>query len=165
MAPIFLAALAWLHIFTAVGWLGSVMTFGMVIGPSLAKMTGPARMDFFIKVGPRFTRFAITFAGMTMIFGVLLAYELAPSLYAPLSYRGVYIGIGAVLALIAFLDGLLEVRPTVLKIGRIGQSLQENPGPPPPELEHLSKRLRIGATTGLVLLVLVLVLMIGSAWT
>lgn len=67
VAPIITAAVAWLHFFAAIAWMGSVMTFGMVIGPTLRDFSAPGRMEFFAKVGPRYVRFSLTFGLLTLV--------------------------------------------------------------------------------------------------
>ncbi len=165
LAPIILAAVAWLHVFAAIGWMGAVLTFGMVVSPGVRKLSPSARLEFVAKILPKFARFGVIFAGLTLLFGVFLAYFLFDALFNPLIAEGTYIGIGAALALIAFLIALLMVEPTVKKVSKLAEGALKNPGPPPPELGSMMSRLRVAARVVLGLLVLTLIFMIGAAWT
>ena len=159
------AAIAWIHVFGAIGWLGAVMAFGMVVGPNVAKLSPTARLEFFSKVAPKFLRYAVILAGTTLLFGVALTIDLYGHLFNPLSNSGIYIMIGAALALITFLIGLLIVEPAAHRIAKMCESLLQNPGPPPPEFAPLQKRFQNLAAVGMILLILVLVFMIAAAWT
>ncbi len=165
MAPLILAAIAWLHIFTAVGWMGAVLAFGIALGPQLVKLSPSARLEFVAHVLPRFTRYVITFAGLTLFFGVVLSYFLFDALFNPIRAEGTYIGIGAALGLTAILLGIFVLVPTAKKLAELAKGALVNPGPPKPELGALQKRLSRTALTGLVLLILTLVFMVGAAWT
>lgn len=159
------AALAWIHVFAAIGWMGAIMAFGMVIGPGLTRMSPPARLEFFAKVAPRFLRYGISFAGVTLVFGAALAYGEYDFLFSPMRIEGIYVMVGALLALANFFLSVLSVEPTVHKITAICESLLQSPGPPPPQFEPLQRRFRTLASAGIVLLILVLVFMIAAAWT
>jgi hypothetical protein len=86
------------------------------------------------------------------------------SLLSPAASFGRYITAGATIALVTVLVAIAVVAPSANKILRIVENLAKNPGPPPPELAKVSRRLRMGTTSVLVLLVVVLVFMVGAAW-
>src|SRR2546426_8847816 len=66
------AVLAWLHILSAIGWMGSAMFLAMVLGPSTRELPPPSRRDLVLRLFPRFIRYVTIFATLTLVFGVLL---------------------------------------------------------------------------------------------
>ena len=155
----------WIHIFGAIGWLGAAMVFGMVIGPSLPKLSPQARAELLIKIIPRFARYIVVFAVLTLAFGVITATvilngDFSVSLSTPF---GLYISIGAALALVVAVIALGVVLPTISKIVKMTESLAKSPGPPPPELIAASNRLRMGSLVALVFLILVTMFMVAGA--
>jgi uncharacterized membrane protein len=66
------AVVAWLHIISAIGWLGGGIMFAFVVGPALAKLSPPSSGEFLVKVVPRVVLFFQISAGTTILFGVLL---------------------------------------------------------------------------------------------
>jgi uncharacterized membrane protein len=156
----------WVHIFGAIGWLGAAMVFGMVIGPSLGKLSPTARGEFMVKVAPRYARYIEAFSILTLVFGVAMVAVLADGNTSILSWStafGFYISIGAALALVAEILAFVVILPATHKIVNISEALAKNPGPPPPELMVASKRLRVGSTLGMVLLILVTIFMVAGA--
>ena len=68
-----LAILFWLHIFSAIGWMGAAMVFGMVVAPLLPSFNPATRGEVVVKLFPKYTRYSEIFALMTVIFGAVLA--------------------------------------------------------------------------------------------
>ena len=104
----------WAHIFSAIGWLGAAMVFGIIIGPSLAKLSPQARGEFMVKVMPRYLRYFEVFSAMTIIFGVITAAVLLNGDFSSISFStpfGLYITIGAILALIVFAVSFSVILP------------------------------------------------------
>ncbi len=162
------ALLAWLHIFFAVGWLGGGIMFGFVIGPALSRLSPPASGEFFKKVVPRVLRFFQIVPGLAILFGLLLLYAFTNgdlSLVSPTSSWGFKIILGMTVGLIAFLTGeLLAVRYFYRAIGMMGQAPSAGSQGPPTELLATLKKARISATVTVLLLVVALVFMVGSAF-
>jgi uncharacterized membrane protein len=160
--------LAWFHILGAIGWVGAAMFFAMVVGPLLGKLTPGARGELILKLLPRFVRYIAAFGTLTLVMGVALAFSITNGNIGLLSPTaspvGLYITVGAVLALVTIGIATGVVIPTSNRIVRILQTMAQNPGPPPPELARATTRLRMGATTALVLLLVVLVFMVAAAW-
>lgn len=157
----------WAHIFGAIGWVGAGMVFAIVIGPSLAKMSPQARTEFFAKVMPRYTRYIAIFSVLTILMGIAMVGVMADgdySMFSPSSGTfGLLISTGAILAIITIGLAMSLILPTARKMSVIAQSLLQNPGPPPPEFPALAKRLRIGSTLALVLLIVITIAMVGAA--
>ena len=156
----------WLHIFGAIGWLGGAMIFGIVIGPMLPKLSAPARGEFLVKVVPRFARYIEIFSILTLVFGVAMVGVLANGNTSILSLStsfGLYISIGAVLALVAVALAFVVILPSTHKMVKIAEELMKNPGPPPASLAVAANRLRVGSTVAMILLILVTVFMVAGA--
>lgn len=156
----------WLHIISAIGWLGSVMLFSMIIGPGLAKLSPESRGDFVLTIVPKYVRYSVTFAVLTLIFGVSSLVVLANgnfSMMAPTTPFGMYISAGVLFALIAFAVGLGVAIPAANQSVKILKTIAVSSGPPPPELKAASDRMRMGSAITMVLLVLVTVMMVAGA--
>jgi uncharacterized membrane protein len=159
------AVVLWVHIFGAIGWLGAAMVFGMVIGPSLPKLSAPTRGEFFAKVAPKYVRYIEVFSILTLVFGVAMVAVLADgnfSIMSPSTSFGLFISIGAVLSLVAEALAFTVIVPSAHKMVKITESMMKNPGPPPPELAVAANRLRIGSTAGMVLLIVVTIFMVAG---
>lgn len=156
----------WLHILSAVGWLGAAMVFAMVVGPGLASVTPQTRAEFFAKVVPRYVRYVVAFSLATLVFGVATVLVIVNgdfSVMSPSTSFGLYISSGAVLALVAAALGIGVVSPTAVKMSRLAASMVANPGPPPAEFGALARRLRLSSTAAMVVLMLVVLFMVAAA--
>jgi len=156
----------WAHIFGAIGWLGAGMVFAIVIGPSLARMSPQSRIEFFAKVMPKYVNYIRAFVIITILFGVAMVAVLANgdySIMSPSTSFGLFISAGALLALVTVAVAMSVTLPAATKISKISQTLLEKPGPPPPEMATLGKRLRLSSTAALVMLILVTILMVAGA--
>lgn len=161
-----IAVLTWLHIFSAMGWMGAAMVFGMVLGPLLPTFNPATRGELVVKLFPRYVRYAEGFSVMTVIFGFALAMGISGgdfSMFSPTTTWGLFITSGATLAIIALVIAFAVIAPTVQKLVRLTEDAMKNPGPPPPELHKTSARLKSSATVALVVLTLVLVCMVAAA--
>lgn len=154
------SVLLWLHIFSAVGWLGAAMLFGMVIGPTIGEMSPGTRAEIVVKIFPRFLRYVTIFALMTVAFGLALVADLGVDFFS--TTDGSYIKVGAGLALIAVIVAVVVIAPATRKMYKLTEEMLKNSTPPTPELAKVAGRLRIGATTGLVLLILTLIFMVAG---
>jgi uncharacterized membrane protein len=163
---IVLEALLWLHVVGAIGWLGSAMLFGMVLGPALPTLSPTTRGEFIVKVFPRYIRFVQIFTLITPIIGVALALSMADgnfSVFAPTSQFGLFISAGAALALVAWVVAFGVVTPAAGKVLRLTEQMMKSAGPPPSDLLGASMRLRGGAAVGLVLLMAILACMVAAS--
>jgi len=155
----------WVHIFGAIGWLGAAMAFGMVIGPSLLGMSPPARTEFFAKVLPKYVRYVEGLSLLTIIFGVITAVVVINgnfSLWTLSNNFQILITTGAVLALVAMIDGLAVVVPASRKVSSMSEQLLKTPGPPPPELLASVAKLRMGSMVSMILLILTTIFMVAG---
>lgn len=163
------AVLLWLHIVSAVGWLGATMVFAMLIGPTLPTFTPATRNELIVKLLPKYIRYSEIFTFITPIFGLTLALYISHgswSVFNPAIYGnlGMYLSIGALLSLVAWVISFALIAPTGRKIVWFTNEMIKNPAAPPPAgLVRASKRLRVVSTTGLVVLFVIVVCMVAAA--
>jgi uncharacterized membrane protein len=154
--PLIITILLYLHVISAMGWLGGAILFLSVIAPGLRSLSPPASLEFLVKVGPKSTRFFIGAATSTVIFGIALFIALAGDYTS-----GIYVGIS--LGLLAYLTALLVAVPSFNKADRLAKEIMSKPpGPPPPEFQNALKRGGIGVTVAVVLLLLAVIFMVAS---
>jgi len=156
-----ITVIMWFHIFSAVGWLGSVLVFRLILTPLMPKFSAPTRGELVVKLFPNFVNALAIFATSTGAFGLL--HLLVSSIEEPPHFSLILppITIGATLAVIVYLVLLFVVRPSIMRMSRILSEMQaKNQQQPPPELPKLQKRVATLANVGLILLIGVLVFMV-----
>jgi uncharacterized membrane protein len=152
------AILAWLHVVSAIMWLGGGIMFGMIIAPTLSKFSPAASGEFLVRVGVRVGRFFQVVAGTTVLFGLLLLWNVGGfSLLDPSTTYGLELTIGVTFALLAFVVSEFFAVPPVLKAVRLIKEMQASGAHEPPA--ELARTLRISAQTAS----LTLVLLIGAS--
>ena len=158
------AILAWLHILSAIGWMGSAMFLAMVLGPSTRELPPPSRRDLVLRLFPRFIRYVTIFATLTLVFGVLLGMGLVSDgsdVFSPSTNWGLRIIIGASLALVAYAlalaVGLRSARGILRLLEKTPQEVQAF------EMAKLTRRLRLTAATVTLLLSVSLVFMVAAS--
>ncbi len=163
------AILAWLHILSAISWLGGGILFGFVVGPAIPKLSTVSSAEFFVRVAPRIARFFQIMAGSTILFGALLAYTGVsngdfPGL-SPSTTWGLSIMIGLSLGVVAFVVGELLAVPALNRVIRIFSEMQTSgQREPPAELGKAIGRARFTATATVGLLILTLVFMVAAGF-
>ena len=156
-----IAALTFLHIVSAMGWLGGVMFFLSAVGPGVRSFTPPASLEFLTKVGPKQIRFFAGAATATIVFGLGLLFA---TFGADFSAWPAYIEIGFSLGLVAYLIALTVTVPTFMKVDKLARQMMAGPpGPPPPEFPRLLRRANLAAVVVALILTLTLVFMVSSA--
>lgn len=157
-----IAVLTFLHIVSAMGWLGGVIFFISAVGPGVRTFSPLASLEFLTKVGPKQTRFFAGTATSTIIFGLALLFAAFGTDYTAWPR---YIEVGFTMGLIAYLIAVLVTIPTFRKIDKIAHQIMGNPqqGPPPPEFAKLLKRANMAAMAVAIILLLALVFMVSSA--
>ncbi|HEY6282604.1 MAG TPA: hypothetical protein VIW22_01625 [Nitrososphaerales archaeon] len=160
--PTVIAILTFLHIASAIGWLGAVVFFLSVIGPSVRKFTPAASLEFLTKVGPRQIRYFAGVATSTIVFGLALLFAAFGTDYSAWPR---YIEAGFSLGLLAYLIALVVVIPSFLRVEKIAHQIMSNPqaGPPPPELARYLKRGNQAVVSVALILLLALLFMVLSA--
>ncbi len=157
-----IAILTFLHIISAMGWLGGVIFFLSAVGPGVKSFTPPASLEFLTKVGPKQVRFFAGAATSTVIFGLGLLFA---TFGTDMSTWPGYIEVGFTLGLIAYLIAMLVTIPTFRKVDKIAHQMMANPqaGPPPPEFPKLLMRGNMSVMVIAAILILTLIFMVGSA--
>jgi uncharacterized membrane protein len=157
-----IAVLTFLHVVSAMGWLGGVVFFISAISPGVRTFTPPASLEYLTKVGPRQIRFFAGVATSTIVFGLALLFATFGTDYA--SWPG-YIEAGFTFGIIAYLIAVLVTIPTFTKVEKIAHQMIVNtqPGPPPPEFPKLLRRANMAAMAVAIILLLALAFMVGSA--
>jgi uncharacterized membrane protein len=162
------AALAWLHIFFAVCWLGGGTLFVFVIGPAVAKLSPPTSGEFFKKVIPKVLRFFQIMPTLTILFGLILLYVFINGDFSTLSLMNSWslkIIIGMATGFVAFLSGEIVAVPNFQKgITMIGQPRSDGSQGPPTELLKTLKKARLASALSVILLIVTLIFMVGSAF-
>ncbi|MBI2184358.1 MAG: hypothetical protein HYU39_05300 [Thaumarchaeota archaeon] len=165
--PLTDAALAWLHIFAVVGWMGTGMFIVMVMGPLMPSLSPQTRGELIIRLFPRIMRYIAVFATLTGVVGIILAFSKTGgnlSLLSPNNIWGLRVTVGASLAVIAYVIAMTIVMPTTRKIVGLVQQMQQNPQQgPSPQIPVLQKRMRIASTTALALMALSLIFMVAAS--
>jgi hypothetical protein len=155
-----------LHVVVGAFWVGMVLFVALFLMPTI-KAIGPAAaplMGYLTQVR-RLPIVMLTSAWITLLSGAALAWHDA----GPLGFRwfsvgpGRIFGLGAVLAFVATLIGMVVNTPTARRIGAISGRAQSGGAPPSPEeqveLRQLQARLTGGTNLIAVLLVAALTAM------
>ena len=138
----------------------------MVLTPSMRALSPSSRRDLILKLFPRFIRYVTVFATLTLVAGILLAFGHAGSSLeslSPTTTWGLMITVGASLALVAYALALGVGLRSARKIVRILNAQQDPQQAPPPEILQLQGRMRMTATTVIILLMLSLVFMVAAS--
>jgi len=138
----------------------------MVLTPSMRALSPSSRRDLILKLFPRFIRYVTVFATLTLVAGILLAFGHAGSSLeslSPTTTWGLMITVGASLALVAYALALGVGLRSARKIVRILNAQQDPQQAPPPEIAQLQGRMRVTATTVIILLMLSLVFMVAAS--
>ncbi len=145
--PSFLVTVfAYLHILSAMGWLGGAILFVSSVAPMARRMSPPATLEFLATVVPRVSRFFLVIATLTVIFGPALLLTIPD--FSPVIYIGVALGLAS------YVDALFVVW-TFSKLSKTaGEMLKSRKAGPPPA--DFLRRLRIGGlgTVSIVLLLM-----------
>ncbi len=150
--------LAYMHVISAMGWLGGGILFVSVIAPSLRRMSPAVSLEFMAKAVPMATRYFLMFATSTIVFGPLLLLTITPP-------DSPYIYAGVATALAAYIDVLITVR-NFHKASRMAKEMLASgrAGPPPAEFMKAVRYGGIGTVTIVILLVVTLMFMIFSGY-
>ena len=160
--PAVISVLAFLHVASAIAWLGGVVFFITTVGPGLRSFTPQASLEYLTKVGPRQVRFFLGAATATIVFGLALLFATFGSDYASWP-ASIEVGFG--LGFVAYLIAVLVAVPTFIKIERIAHQIMGNPqAGPPPEFGKYLKRSNQAALSVAIILILTTIFMVGTAF-
>jgi len=158
--------LLFLHIGGVILWMGAAVLSVSILGPMMSKLSGPTKMEFMKIIGPAFERYNIRNATIAIAAGLILyAYitQVATSL-APTSAGTPWLGVGIILALVAYIVGWVIIRPTNHKLwASMSQSPPAQGSGPTPEAAALQKRLMASSGIQALLLLFALLFMVLGA--
>ena len=156
-----------LHIVSAVAWVGGAIIWTMVIAPRLLRDGPPAIrrpvIEALIGAVPRYFH---AVGGATIGFGILLLGQLVGWANFSATLQGIYlgtsygyaIGLGLILAVAMFLEGFLIIEPTIKKLLATMQA--QPPGPPSAQaqaaLAALGKKMAIAGISSVTMGVIAL---------
>ena len=160
-ASVFWIVFRFIHVFSAILWVGSAFALFVFVEPTVAAF-GPEGGKFVgYMVEKRKLPVVITsLSGLTVLGGIVLYLETSSGFDPDWITSGPGLGftIGAVAALAAFLLGLLQIRPTVNKMSALGAEIQSAGGPPQPEqlaaMQRLTEHFRALGRRDLVLILI-----------
>ena len=160
-SPAVIWVLRLIHVLSGVFWVGSVVFLGNFILPT-ARALGPAAGPFLnhlIQVR-KLPRAQLGAAIATLLSGLGLYWRASVEFSREWmgSGPGMVFGIGAALAIAAFVVGVTVNLPTSKRIAELGSAIQSKGGPPDAAQADLLQRLqkRMGAAVRIVMLLLVL---------
>ena len=134
-----------LHIVAGAIWVGMSFMFLAVIGPTAGKL-GPAAGPFMTALGRKAPRIFTIIATTALLAGWAMWLKIGsdyPSFGDWVTSRyGLGITIGAVLATVAYLGGMLGTGPTVTKLAALGEQIAAGGGPPTAEQQAELARLQ-----------------------
>lgn len=148
---------AYLHIISAMGWLGAAILFVSTLAPATADLSSAARLEFLARVVPKMTRYFLVAATSTIVFG--------PALLVTIPDYSPFIDVGILTGLAAYLVMLYDVR-LFGKVSKMAKDmLQGAPsGSPSPEFLRLLREGRMSTILTVVLLVVTLMFMVYSGY-
>jgi uncharacterized membrane protein len=159
----FMIIFRFLHIVAGALWVGSAFLFSGFLGPSVSEVGPSAGPLLTVLVKKRhLTKVIEGLSGMTVLAGWILWLH-DSSTYGGLSNWlgssfGVVLTIGAVLATIAFVIGMIAIAPSVEKLVDLGGQIAAGGGQPTPEqgaeMGRTQKTLEAASKVDLLLLII-----------
>ncbi|MCI4352726.1 MAG: hypothetical protein L3K14_04980 [Thermoplasmata archaeon] len=158
--------LAWLHVISAIGWLGGGIMVVFVIGPALARLSPVSTGEYFVTVVPRVGRFFQIVPVLTIVFGALLLYDNGGFGLLSLSTTyGLTLSIGVIFALAAFVVAEFFAIPSMFKIVRMVKKMRASgQAQPPTEFLATAKLARVTGALSAVLLIITSIFMVGAGF-
>ena len=165
--PVLIDVLTYLHVLSAIGWLGGALLFLLVIGPLLPRFAPATRRELILSLLPRLASYLTMFGFATIVFGFALAgaviYD-GLDTFDPSQTWGLALTIGILLALLAALEGGLLTRRRLLRLVAMSRDAPTRPDAVPnPEMLVLMGRIRQGAVVTVALLLTALGTMVAAA--
>jgi len=159
---IFILRLA--HILAGAFWFGALIFSARILMPA-ARETGPAAGPLMGPIARRLSPMMMGAAIVTIGAGIWLMFLVSGGAPGPWMQSGMgrTIGLGAALAIIAFIFGFLVNMPAGRRLGAISQGVTKRGGPPnaeeSAEMAQIQKRLAMGTTVVAILIGLALAAM------
>ena len=154
------------HVVSAMCWLGGGIVFAFVVAPALSKLSPASSGEFLVKVVPSVVRFVQVFAGLTILFGFLLLYNMGgSSLLTSSSFYSIDLSLGITFALAAFVLAEFVSAPLQLKaVHMIRDMMASGAHQPPAAFPRTLRRAGLSAMATAVLLILTSIFMIGAGF-
>ncbi len=149
--------LAYLHIISAMGWLGGAVLFVSTLAPALRTLSPASSLDFIANAVPKLTRFFLMVATSTIVFG--------PALLLTIPDYSQFIYVGIALGLAAYVDALLTIR-AFHRLSRMAKGMMQGSqtASSPADFQKAAKGAGLMATSIVVLLLLTLMFMVYSGY-
>ena len=167
MADAIYLTLLFVHVFSAVAWLGAALLTNLLISPVLTRLSPQGRSELGKTLTPWMFRYILGSGIMTVLSGALLYFYLD---FAPGSLGLAFIQAGALIAILVLTVATALSRRTAGRVGRLSEQLTKMSQGPQGDprmaadlrssIARLQSRLRATGLVSLVLLVVVLALMI-----
>jgi uncharacterized membrane protein len=154
------------HILAGVFWVGSAIFVFVYLQPSVKEL-GPTGQQFMAHLveKKRIPVVILAAGAVTILAGILLYWRASNGFDLDWisSATGVAFTVGGVAAILAFVFGLILVKPAMGRMGSIGQAIAMSGGPPTDaqvsEMQKLGARLALIGQINLLLLVVAVVAM------
>ena len=162
----YLIILRFLHIVCGVFWAGAAIYLAAFVMPAV-KTLGPDGGKFMQQLAKtnKLPLVMTVAATTTIVAGLLLLWKLSGGFEYEwmVTKHGLVLNTGILIGLIAYFEGLLITRPTILKMNKLGAQIAAN-GPPTPEQLQLMDgyRQKVFSANTFVAVLLVLVVMAMS---
>ena len=153
----YLILLRLLHISCGVFWAGAAIYLSAFVSPAVNAL-GPEGGKFMQQL-TRTNKLPLVMtmtSTITVLAGVLLMWKLSGGFQYEwmITTHGLVLSIGSLLAIVAYFEGLFIIRPTVLRINKLGQQIGSSQ-PTPEQVQQLNiyrKKILTANTIGAVLL-------------
>lgn len=159
--------LAFLHIISAIGWMGTTVSLMMVTGPVMGTLSPGSRSELALKLIPRIGPLVGIFSTLTIIFGIALVWTLTNGnlgALSPTTIWGIAMSSGMALTIGAVVLGTAGAARTSNKILKIIKREQSNQEPDANgEIPRLQNRLRISLALVIALQVSAVAMMVIAA--
>ena len=163
----YMVVLRILHIVAGVFWVGAALFLTLFVAPT-ARELGPAGGPFVAHLAgkKRVTDVILTAAAITIVAGALMYWRVSNGLAADWigSAQGIWLTVGALAGIVAFVIGLTVVRPTTHAMLALGREIAAGGGPPTSEQAATQQALQARArATGRVIVPLLVVAVAAMA--
>ena len=161
------ALLAYGHVLSAVAWLGGDLFFGSLFASKLGRLSPETSRDFFLLFVPGVSRFFQVVSGTTIVFGLLLLYNMTHGDLSQLGFStgwGAEITLGMATALVAFVLGEVLMVPAASKVVALQRKSPATGAPPSPEFRRTLRTLSLGGGLSMALLLVTLAFMVGAGY-
>jgi len=158
------AILAYAHVVSAVSWLGGGILFSFIIGPRLASLPPAAARSFLVTMVPPVVRFFQVAAGLTILFGLLLLWNMLGEDYSQFSTSwGMALTAGMAVAVVAFVLSEAVTGPAFMRAARAAAEITAE-APPSPSFPGIVRRAGLSGLITTLLLILTLGFMVAAGF-